>query len=374
MKVSVILCLLLSILGSCDTTNHNVNFEVVQNFKIEIPQVKSMTREKLIGSLKYIEIFKTKTLYYYNETSDTLTLINLDTGQKWKEVYIKCSEDEFGHTKRIDCKVINEDTIAFFSYTDQKLVLTDFEGNLLYSLKLREYLAPNEEVLAYWDKGLVYNNGNIEFMRIYNDIVLNSKEAFAKYFDRKCNYVIDLASNAVYSYLNFPKEMMGNFYGELDYYSIASNQLSLYSFPFSDSIYVYDDKSLSNVVYCGSKYRTEFNEYDLKQLTNFKYKSSFMKKQSMYLKLIHDKDNNFFYRLLKLPAKEINGKFQNDFEVDWSLIILNGKYELLGEILFNSATYTPYLVEATNNGLLISKSTNLANSQFLELDMIRCKF
>lgn len=372
MRICQIYFLFLIIFTSCNHSNKEYVTSVIKSYKVKEPFELNVQKGELLGALKFINIYNKETLYFFNKNNDSLYLFDIETDKIYQKIFIDKIEQEFPNSNRLDCKIINSDSIIFYSYENQKLIITDFQGVIKYSISFSEFLEPNEETLAYWDRGMEYQNGLIDLILIYNDLVLNSKLNFKKYFSRKCNLIIDLKSNKYYSFLNFPSNMRnGEYYGELDYYSLTFQDFHMYSFPYSDSVYLYKKNEFYKTVFMGTYNEKEFNIFDINKTTDYRYTNNFRTTQPMYKKLFYNKYNKKFYRIYKHSGKVNNGVLQKDSEIKWSLISMDKNFNYVDETEIDTKLYTPYIVEAVKEGILISKNLNNLDAKYLEFDVIK---
>ena len=181
----------------------------------------------------------------------------------------------------------------------------------------------------------------------------------------KVDLAIDLTDGHYSLIFNYPevykKANFGNFWGKIFRAKTHDNRI-IYSFAADENIYV-TDYIKSETFFAGSAIFEKPIPYDdVSQMRVNNLKSS------MYGGVFYDKYRELYYRIATGGIEEINATFLSREIYDSkpiSVIILNNKFEKIGETLLPSKTHDPLGVFVGPEGLYISNS-NLENPNLQE--------
>lgn len=239
------------------------------------------------------------------------------------------------------------------------------------------------------DSLLLYNNSISSFrykpliFHVKKMHILPSANRWAE--SHPVSAVIDLDSKVVHALQGFQyptftntdnkAKMAGK---EEDFSRCFDGKHFVYSFYYSEDIYVTDISHDSvRSIKAKSKYINKISESDDYGNLTFKDIAS----ESVYGNLIHDPYRNIYYRIA-YPGAEIE-KGVNALEVveyghkNFSIIILNEEFEVIGETLFPDYTYNSSLWFVREDGLYISTSHFMNpnyNDDLLEFERISLKY
>src|SRR5690606_26614167 len=149
----------------------------------------------------------------------------------------------------------------------------------------------------------------------------------------------------------------GNSFGSFDVYNcVGGDNELIFSFPSNDSLFVYKDFKLVKKVYAGNFKKHEFQPYDVSKNNNLALKRKYNITKPFYQKVVYDSYRNLFYRVFKKESPYLNedGTVKRDY--NWSLIVLNYNFEVIGELPFSSTEYSPLVIAPCRKGVIISSS------------------
>jgi len=241
-------------------------------------------------------------------------------------------------------------TFSPISYTENSLHLIPFQYNSLNS-SLIFYVAPNSEFGGFKYRETAYNSVPIAFYdiheRAYNRFVGKWPKSYQK----------PKVPNNVF--LQFEKNTRVNDF--------------VVNFSYSPKIF-----STLNYKYykIRSKFDTQdFKLYDLNKeegYTTEEELSSYHHDEA-YVNLVYDPYQNLYYRVFKKSNSENESIKSHFIEAEWSIIVFNEQFEVLGEVLMPKKVYNYLHMLPTPEGLLISKENPYSPSnkeEVYEFDLI----
>lgn len=153
----------------------------------------------------------------------------------------------------------------------------------------------------------------------------------------------------------------------LNYHRCFDGNHFVYSFYYSDVVYVADINHL-NVKECKIKSAyVDDVEVPNRNLTTPNEIQKYNVEHSRYGRIYYDKYRNVYYRIV-YPANTFDEKSKDIFhskKKNFSIIILDNEFNIIGETLFPDNLYVPELLFITKDGLFIS-TNNERNSKFDE--------
>lgn len=364
--------LVLSQLIACNNIPVDSEYEKIEGFSIELPVIKDFPHKKILSYGKVQVIDDSLFFYFFDFNNNDLHLINLKSKFHTKQ-HISILDSNIIDTERLDCKMLKDRRLSFFSYSSQMLVITDFPGEKkLHHIRLKEHLQSNEEILAYYQRTYHVDKSIFYFPKIYNDIVLNSKNSFKEYFSRDCNITVNIENGESQSYVGYPSVMRGgSYYGETDYYSWLENNKYIFSFHVSDSIYEYEKGKLSKTIYAGYPKDKKFKPFDINKITDLRYTKIYNATEPKYLQVVYNRKNKTYYRVFKHRAFLKDGKIPHDNETKWSIISVVDDNGSLHSYQMNEKKYTPYIIHPYKEGVLVSGVLNSIEDGFLNIDYLQ---
>lgn len=301
--------------------------------------------------------------YFIDGENLTFNSYHLDKNEKFVEFLLDSVKSEISIDIYTQFIWLEPNLLSFFSYNDQKLVLTDTLGEVkqVYSIEEKVQTPPYVGV-SFFDRLYTLQDQSLYFNIAYTDFVLESRDDYVEYFNRPMIINVNLKSGAKSEQVEAPMSYReGKFYGDFDIFHCANKKGEVvYSFPSDDSLYVYANGNHQRTVFGGSSFDHEFLSIDIDKQKNLSYQRKHSIQNAMYQKIIYDEYRNQYYRVFKLEQNPVdeNGLIKKDKQIAWSLVVLNSDLEIIDEILFENSQYSPAVIEATSDGLIISNYPN----------------
>jgi hypothetical protein len=129
----------------------------------------------------------------------------------------------------------------------------------------------------------------------------------------------------------------------------------VYTFPFSDDIFVYENSRQSRY-HVGNKDRLK-HAFDIVDPGNYEMQMQFLSTTGLYTYILYDRYRHLYYRIYLVPAehKDKTGQIIKIADYPWKLQIIDISFRLVGEFAFQARQYNPYGVLISKRGVLISR-------------------
>lgn len=370
--ISVIVGILLIFSSCADTKEQGV--KKINEYSVNIPENCDLSKQEVFSNAHVVTLSDTTWFYFYNHLNDTLYMIDIKNNNAIKKFGFRYRDYGFEAKDMIECRIHSQNCVSFFSYKDQKIAFVDLLGNKdsVQILNMENYLQSNEEVFSYNARKYILQRNKLHFIKAYTDILLDSPDAFKKYFSRKQNIVFNFNQDtSTTSYLKFPEKYRNSkYYGELDYYMAPYNDKILYSFTVCDSLFIYKKDSLVKKVYAGSNQDPVFNPFPMEKLRDKSASKKYMLCEPRYDRLIIDSINNCIYRVYKYRHENCDEMLPRREEIKFSLIKLNSDYSKSGEYKVDSSLYTVGIIHSMKEGLLLSNSLKSSPDDRISLSYV----
>ncbi len=343
-----------------------------RNFAQKIVVVKSDSAKFELDSLTAPVVFSIhevtldghRYLAYLNDETSTVFLNDMKTKKIVKAIHV---EGDSVKNKKVYQGLLyhNKDSIFLFSYRP-KVIMINESGKILKRFNLF-----NESDIAH---KLFYNgfyvSTSLPAYYYRNRLFINSLVVgdIAKNEKRKVQMVLDLekGKNSISS-ISFPKNNEGKKYGALHYqiFGMTYNsklKQAVYSFPADKEVSI-TDLLTGNITSrpAESQYIKQFFEYDEE---NYKDAPSepageFFMTTPTYGPVVYDKYRDVYYRLGLLPVDQKNANYEekNPPSKLVSLIVLDNKFNYLGEQLLDKNRYWSSNLFVSKEGLNIQNRT-----------------
>lgn len=191
------------------------------------------------------------------------------------------------------------------------------------------------------------------------------------------NVTIDTCTNSVYaSSLSFPRlwEKGEGISHNTHASRIYDGKQFVYAFLTQDSILVTADHVTSKSYIAKSKYIDEVYKEGFRSDISIAELNKLGDELPIYGNILYDKYRNVYYRFAYPPCKvDDNAPFEHLFsKKEFSIIILDANFRIIGETLFPADTYAPALFFINKHGLYLSEN-NIYNPNADEnLLVFRC--
>lgn len=130
------------------------------------------------------------------------------------------------------------------------------------------------------------------------------------------------------------------------------NQIVI-SFESDHNLYIYENSNLLELKLSKSNFIDSFIDISDKDFSNLSYCQIYQGQEPRYKRIILDNFNKRYYRVTK-PRIDI---MKSDIiSLNWSLIIMNENFDIIGEALFPYADYMPDIIIPSENGIYIKKT------------------
>lgn len=386
-KIDVLIFLLIFLLNSCNTKKHD---DLSDSYRLhESEQRMEIPIEDGIRIYSYA-------LHHY-EDIDGVDYLTLED-RKYESTYgiinfYRLDSCKLSHTVRINREgpnsipsfeghgVINLDDIVV-STTREKMYRVNRNGKILREYPLSKGLDPAS--VALWSissiyykplvciDGKIYANQALPYTRWNGDPYGNNFE-----FD-KCplSIVLDtVTGDWSHSKLTFPKLYeKRKTIGKCSRYSrIYDGKRFVYSFYRLPELYVSEDGETGRRVASKSRYIDEIkNEGYSTSLSNTE-SSDLYYSLSSYGNIVYDKYRDVYYRFCRLGAEGV--KFEKDLPFCWkdfTVMIINSDFEVIGETFFKEGKYAPTLFFVNKDGLWLSENNSMRDDMTEDVLKFRC--
>lgn len=152
-------------------------------------------------------------------------------------------------------------------------------------------------------------------------------------------------------------------------FCVSDNSIVV-SYPASHEVQVFSKNNKNKTVYCA---KSEFvDEIIPKSITiDDQEAKNFFNTAAYYRNILYDANNNVYYRIVKheQALRNSNNILNNFLHANWSIIILNDKFEILGEKLFKGALYNYHHINV-HEGQVIISCNNKYNPKYSENQLV----
>ncbi len=366
-KLSTILFFIL-ILISCNKENSNTTM-LYKTGHFEIAIDDSVDNTKYLWLDYFDKKTNTNYLYDYNIIRNSIDIYNCNSKKLFKSIYFVDYHIESGG----GIFILNFDSIYVFDRKMNEIFLCDTSSVLKKKNKwsiasiVKSY-KPDYEVSSGLSP-MILNNNSV-YMRA------GSNATPLKFYKGKCLFIYNLQSRKGIIKVPFPEIYHHNKdfgkYGSS--FCLFNNQL-IYSFEIDPNLYIYDlQGNLLKSINAKSNFLNKIEFIDSTKLTDIDFFRKFNLTHGSYYKLIYDKYNQLFYRIIRhnMPLLDSNNFVYNLFEADWSIIILDENFNILTEQVFKGKEYDFSSILPTPMGLLIYKNPKL-DREHIAFDIYKFK-
>ncbi len=271
---------------------------------------------------------------------------------------------------------INNDSIFVIRRTSNKIYLINSKSEIK-----KKWITSDAKNMAFHNN--VYASAN-DFPLAYHNDKIYCKKFTNSYFGDKAyqndNHLVifnlkdNTIKNNVYS---FPKEYKREIKYNIDSYSqscqINKDGNAIVCFYLTPDIYLYSDTGLINSYNIPSKYVNDnYDEYPKTDISkDITARENFDIQRGNYRWLKYDKKRDYIIRLVlhKSELYDEEGNKNRLYDKEFSLQIINNKFELIGEQKFTKNTFYLWNIIPVEDGLLIS--INNDKNPSLEEDKVK---
>lgn len=345
-------------------TNYNTEAIISQNLNINVPKDK-------FSGYHSIFLFRDKLLYGVN--NDCINVIDVYDIQD--EVYIKdiIVDKEILEDRISGIYVTSPDSIFFCQINPNNIYLVNSNGSIVnhwtqndltikisddellskYDITFTTFLGQcrplvigSHIILGLDPSGMYKTNGNINRIGIYD----MNKRQWIKFISK----VSDVESNI--KDLGYPYDL------EQPYISDGRDCIII-SYPMDHYIYIYSKSNyeLVSKIPCFSRYVSEFPyPVPLDQINSCQKTWNFRIQTPFYGAVNYHPDEGIYTRIIYHPQSLIgkDGNMNDGLDRSSSIIIMNDKFQIIGETLFQNGQIGVYSYLPMSYGLLVSRQIN----------------
>jgi hypothetical protein len=259
-------------------------------------------------------------------------------------------------------KILPNNTFALVQSQMGKVFVLNKKGKVLNKFELFNinnrksfYSFPYNSInnpIIFLDNGLYFTESLVKYFENYNDVPLIRK--------------LSMLDGKSESFFLLPKLYEKNFWGALFKYNLSisktiNDEHFLVNSPISEDLYKIDlEGNILEKIECKSKFINNIEPmnndklYGNKNSADWKKINSYSLTSSDYNSIIFDKFNKLYYRIIYLRP-DLNKYISGERKPDFSIIVLDDKFNILGEQKFNSKIYSNNFILVSKSGLAIAR-------------------
>lgn len=370
MKKILIILALTSIIISCKNDKKEYNYILKPDSTQIIIPIDDNTNCYCESMFKYTDTTGVNYLSLENKQTNELVIYNLDSCSLSHKIKIE-QEGPNGIGRIWGHHIIDSNNILLYGLNTFTIYLINKHGKILNNYKLFDNKDPlfcNPPISMIYAPMVV-----IDSCIYLNQYLMSKNDGYDG--DDLESYPIEVEVNmknktAKKLPLTYPRlweEKLS--YPIFDYSREFDGKNFIFSFNVSNYIYVTKDNISFKKYFCKSKYIKD------KPINHYNPDPYIAKKQNIenasYGSILYDKYRNIYYRFV-YPQSELS-KQENLSEAfktrkQFSIIILNSEFQIIGESLFPENIYIPRMFFIKEDGLYISNN-NFNNPEFNENEL-----
>jgi hypothetical protein len=371
-QIFLISFIIISCQKQVDLPQHSdLSYSVVKKVSIEFQSDE-------LPNLNHIQQVEACLLASFNKNHQELVLFNYCEDKELKKT-IKLPRDGVNYIGEMEgAYYINSDSIFFTSDTRLKLYLVDSACNVKNSWDFEDNYLPEQYIQADANSYYTIIVGSLPDVVNYPFLFDTKKESL--FFSIFCisnlkGYqefeTIYASPNIVEIPLNKSKER--KFFGlwpesyrkdEIPYnpmvnFALSAEGLPIINYHYDDNIY---DASNAKFHSAKSKYSNSdfslFNKNDTQTNDELEVKTYTL--DESYVDIIYDSYKKLYYRVFKKTQLDSNipGEKPIKTDAEWSIIVLDAAFQVLGEVKFEKKKYNFLKILPTKEGILIAQNRN----------------
>lgn len=287
-----------------------------------------------------------------NASQNSVDLYDYESGELQKRIGFKRGEPNNIKADLFGYQLIDDETLFVIDKVGN-LYISDWEGKIRKSIYLDPDGIPGGPLLL---PNLIpaFQNGDLFYLENY---YLGNPSRLMK-------IALDTASGDVNYQLNLPAESVEGFWGlgDFGYYNCVVNEdYVIYNFPNLDSLYIYDKElnSLGKIIAKSRNIDSPVEKLlDMGNIPPESYLKIAAFTSSIYTRLIHDKYQSLYYRIVGKPINETllnSGDPIKSTERKYSVVVFDSQFNWKGEFDLPEYEYDIAMerILVTPDGLLI---------------------
>lgn len=322
------------------------------SYKIEQLEIEidSLSNFNPIGDNTYI-FNNNEYLYRQNIDNNSVDIFNIKHKKMSDRIDIPFSFDGYYPKARDKIYVIEYESNIIHLITDKGEILKSFDFNRLVS----------NDSLSY----VTYSSTGSMLNMIADKFVLNTvaNTMVPEFYKHLTMGVLDINENKFIKFAKFPEKMQdGNIWNSYyPFFCINNKNEIIVTFAVSHVLFVYNDNGkLLNTKNIKSSYIHDFHPISKENAYQKSKSVEYETTRSRYSLLMYDKYRDLYYRIAVHPQEMVNedGSVNKYNSNEWSIMVINNKFELIKEILMEKNKYIIHSAVVTEEGLLIQKNEN----------------
>jgi hypothetical protein len=309
-------------------------------------------------------VFLEENRCFYNKDKHALIWYNFNTNQS-SVILLNNSIFPRKIHSISDHFFVNTRASIFFLSTESNTVSL-FDSDLNFQNEkhlLRRYsLAVNESSFLIMGRSLLYTWFHKEMNFGKKDMRLKCY----KDVNPICSFPLDNSdSNIISTFSSYPdlyKKTGNDYYNFFPYVNIAADGRIVISYSADAFVYVFEDEKFLFKKECKSNYVDVINDVPDDKIMNLVYIRKYQIEEPKYLSVVYDEYQHRYYRKLKVKFNS-----QNLAESQWSIIIMDEDFDVIGEVLLKYSDYDPDILIPTSNGVLLKRTKSNDENMVLSL-------
>lgn len=258
---------------------------------------------------------------------------------------------------------INSDSILLYKHSSAKLYLVDSGGkvNKIYSLKPSLGMNYTQPVIMV-GQPLFTDRKEVVFTANPGRNILNYKAPLEDNLIARIN----LNNGKIRLGFRYPEIYREAFWGEYFHFMYSAynpnNKSLVISLPIDHNVHVVDEQNKSKQFYAGSRHILHVNPIAFKggktNITAMELVDR-VRTQRSYSRIIYDRYNNVYYRVVTnaIPRDDLKKTNTAGYKLPaFSIIILNDRFEKIGEQDLDSNKYSALSAFVVKDGLCIERN------------------
>lgn len=355
----ILVLIVLTAFYSCLKKESLNNRKGTNEYTMEMVGEKSFLLDSMTAqTVNYIQLIGDTSLAIFNSPMNNICLFDWVTG---KEKFKICLHKEGPNAVRgiRGFHFLSEDSIWLYNEWEKDLYLVDAEGNIKEKRCLGNLLYPSAKqsysVSPFPQTNVPFEKvGDVLILQGMNDVitdeVLPAVTVLYNWTDNKLKVKNPYPS--VYKNKNKINEEWNTFAYRETPYTLNDKKEIVSAFPASDSIVIYNIRTDNYTsFFAGYSEETNIKPHDPKSKTDSQ--RNYLE-QYQYTSILYDAHQGLYYRLVVLPKMDYDLNNTATQQKDLAVIILNKKFEKVGEYILEHGRYLYINSFVTPDGLCIN--------------------
>lgn len=352
-------------------TDYNTEAVISQSLHISVPE------NKFSG---YNSIFLLKNKYFYGVNNSCLNVIDVYDIQNQSYIQDITIDKKILDDRISGLYVSSPDSIYFCQVNPNNIYLTDSKGTIInhWTQDDLEIKISDDELLSKYDITFTSFLGQSCPLVLGNHIIigLDPSGMYKANGNIKRIGIYDMAQRQWIKFLSKASDVESNIKGFGYSYDLEQPYIAegdgciIISYPMDHYIYVYskDTYEFISKIPCFSRYVNEFPyPLPLKQINSCQKNWNFRIQVPFYGAVNYHPEKRIYTRIIYHPQSLIgnDGNINDGTSRSSSIIIMNDKFQIIGETLFRNGELGVYSYLPMSDGLLVSPQLNNNHNSIL---------